>query len=306
MCSGTPHLFEVDGDLLLPTDLVRGPWDHGLQHGGAVCGALGWAAETAVRDGATEDSAIRDPAVDGDRDFVLCRLTTEILRPVPAVPLRYHASIDRAGRRTRVVSSSLWHDQTCVARSSSQWARVAEAPVGPDNRTGTGPAVFPIDTAVPRRPAHRTDPGATDIGYPRPGFNCDVFEFRCLTGSTEDPGPGTIWVRMVVELIAGEPPTPVQVMATVADLGNAVGWEFSPSGQPMINPDLTLQMFRYPVGGWVCLESSGRAATTGIGMMETRLWDGDGQFGLVLSTTMESPMPLAIDPSGPPSDGRAG
>ena len=298
MSSGSQYLFEVDGDLLIPTDLVRGPWDHGLQHGGAVGGALGWAAE----------SAVESLPADGGGRFVLCRLTTEILRPVPAVPLRYRASIDRAGRRSRVVSASLWHQQTCVARASSQWARVRDvgSPAGPFDGVGVGAAATNVDPAVPRRPAEPSDPGAGHPGYPRPGFNCDVFELRCLTGSTEDPGPGIVWVRMVAELIAGVKPTPVHLMATVADLGNAVGWEPSPAGLPMINPDVTLQMFRYPAGAWVCLESSSRSATTGIGMVETRLWDGDGLFGRVLSTTMESTMPLAVDLAGPPTGGPAG
>ncbi|MGH1492469.1 MAG: thioesterase family protein [Acidimicrobiales bacterium] len=274
-------LFRADGDHLEPTDYVRGPWDHGLQHGGAVCGALGWASHEAVK--TTDDSD----------EFMLCRLTTEILRPVPAARLQYRSSVDHAGRRSRVASASLWHDGRRVAQSSSQWVRVrADATTTRAEETidelGSG-------LAVPLRPIQPTDPGASDSGYPRPGFNCDVFEFRCQPGTTEQSGPGVAWVRLKVDLVAGQAPDPVHLLATVSDLGNAVGWEPSLHGEPMVNPDVTLQLFRYPKDEWVCVDSQARSTVAGIGMMETKLWDGDGQFGRVLSTTMESTMPLAAE-----------
>ncbi len=295
---GPSHLFSVDGDVLTPTDLVRGPWDHGLQHGGAVCGALGWAVMTAF-------DQIPGSSADGrsgpDDRFILSRLTTEILRPVPATPLRYETSVDRAGRRSRVISASLWNGETCVARASSQWSRLRPDDLGGDRSATTADGrstddpIVAYDPAVPLRPLVATDPDAGDIGYPRPGFNCDVFELRCLAGNTEDPGPGVVWARMKVGLVEGWAGDPVQMLSTLSDLGNAVGWELSPAGEPMVNPDVTLQLFRYPNDHWVCLESASRITGGGVGMMETRLWDGDGQFGRVLSTTMESPMPLTAD-----------
>lgn len=298
MQRGPQHLFSVDGDVLTPTDLVRGPWDHGLQHGGAVCGALGWASKRALD--CTPDR----------HQFMLSRLTTEILRPVPAVPLRYQTSVDRLGRRSRVISAALWLDHTCVAKSSSQWVRVRGRPADSTNDGAGAPAAsgpgVGIDPAVPLRPVAVTDPGAGELDYPRPGFNCDVFELRCLVGSTEDAGPGIIWVRMMKGLVAGQVAEPVHVLATLADLGNAVGWEPSPADEPMVNPDVTLQLLRYPNGPWVCLQSSARSTGAGIGMMETRLWDGDGQFGLVLSTTMESAIPLSAMAADPPSAGTPG
>jgi acyl-coenzyme A thioesterase PaaI-like protein len=276
------HLFRVDGDTLIPTDLVRGPWDHGHQHGGAVCGALGWAVRRALL---ADDPELAD---DPDR-LQLCRLTTEILRPVPAVALAHRAAVVRRGRRSRVAEAGLYDGDQLVARASSGWSVVR-----PRDGEGAGQDAD-VDPAVPLRPVVATDPGASDVGYPRPGFNCDVFELRCLVGSTEEPGPGIVWTRMVVELVEGAGDHPVHRLATVADLGNAVGWTHSPNGVPMVNSDVTLQLLRYPRGEWVCLDSRSRATTGGIGMMETTLWDGDGRFGQVLSTTVESPIPLAID-----------
>ncbi|MEM7325041.1 MAG: thioesterase family protein [Actinomycetota bacterium] len=276
-------LFSRDGRTLIPTELVRGPWNHDQQHGGAVSGALGFAVTEECRRAEDADS------------FILTRLTVEILKPVPAQPLSYRAETVRHGRRSRVIAAELLAGDTPVARASSQWAIH-------QTHDAAGSVLPPMDTrpdpAVPRRPTEPSDPGAADVGYPRPGFNCDVFELRCLRGSTEEPGPGTVWVRMLTDLVDGVEDHPVFPLATLADLGNAVGWDWSPHGRPMINPDVTLQLFRYPVDEWVCLQSVARATGAGVGIMETRLWDGDGQFGLAISTSMESAVPLTIELPG--------
>ena len=297
---GPSHLFRLDGETLVPTDLVRGPWDHGLQHGGAVCGALGWAMGRKLVDAAAPD---QPPSQ-------LCRLTTEILRPVPVAPLRFRTDVVRHGKRSQVIGAELLADDRPVARATSQWAtpQAATEEDGSTNESGPADGAGPADTstltrwlrtegdpAVPRRPVTVTDPGASDIGYPRPGFNCDAFELRCLVGSTEEPGPGIVWARLRGPVVEGHQATTADRLATVADLANAVGWDLSPNEAPMINPDLTLQLLRYPRGEWICLDAEGKVSAAGIGMMETTLWDGDGRFGRVLSTMVESPVALAVD-----------
>lgn len=296
VATGPSHLFRLDGDTLLPTDLVRGPWDHGLQHGGAVCGALGWAMGRALADDSTNGAA----AEVGPAPSQLCRLTTEILRPVPVAPLQFRASVVRRGRRSQVIDAELFAGGRTVARATSQWATPRS---GDDHQRRGADDTIEMDRwlrsvgdpAVPRRPVTATDPGAADVGYPRPGFNCDAFELRCLVGSTEEPGPGVVWARMRGQVVEGHEPTEADRLATVADLANAVGWELSPNDAPMINPDLTMQLVRYPRGQWICLDAAGKATAAGIGMMETTLWDGDGRFGRVLSTMVESPVALAVD-----------
>ena len=41
-------VYERAGDLWLPTDLSRGPWDPRAQHGGAPCALLAHIAESAA------------------------------------------------------------------------------------------------------------------------------------------------------------------------------------------------------------------------------------------------------------------
>jgi acyl-coenzyme A thioesterase PaaI-like protein len=268
--AGPGALFERDrfarhGEVLVPTTLTRGPWDHGFLHGGAVCGAVGWALERARP----------------DDDLMLARMTVEIRSMVPLGPLRTEAAVSKPGRRTRVIDATLHHEGRLVARATSQWVlhRGAEAP---------GAA---IDwRPVASRPPTPADPGATDqLDYPRPGFNCDAVELRPIRSTTEDPGPGLIWARLRHPVVAGEATSNLLAVLTLSDLGVAVGWEPAPSGAGFINADVTVQLHRYPVTEWVLMASRVHASALGVGFCETVLSDDAGLFGRVLQTLVETP-----------------
>jgi hypothetical protein len=275
-----PGLFVVDGDYVVPTPLCRGPWDKGALHGGAITGLVGWAAETAAP----------------SPRLVLTRLTVELWHLVPLEPLRVTATVVRPGRRAAVIDVEVRNEERLLVRASSQWAlpRVGEGPLGPGPSSG-GSA--PGRTEIPARPDVAVDPSLGDFDYPRPGFNCDAAELRPFVGSTEDPGPGVIWARVRQPVVAGQALTPLQLVATLCDLGAAVGWEWSPTGAAFINPDVTLQLVRYPEGEWVCLDSRTYADPAGIGFCETILWDDLGRFGRVLQSQVESPHTLRIEPA---------
>jgi acyl-coenzyme A thioesterase PaaI-like protein len=259
-------LFERDGATLRPTALCRGPWDHGFLHGGAVCGALGWALEQACV----------------DDTLVLARATVEIRSMVPLAPLRTAVVVVKPGRRTQVVEATLATDRGVVARATSQW--VAHRPADQQ----------PASRAVPSRPARAAVPGA-DAGfdYPRPGFNCDAIELRPLRGTTETAGPGTTWVRLRTPVVAGEVTSGLLAIMTLADVGIAVGWEPSPRGAAFINADVTVQLNRYPTGPWVLMDSRVHASPGCVGFCETLLSDDGGPFGRVLQTLVEAPDALA-------------
>jgi acyl-coenzyme A thioesterase PaaI-like protein len=260
-------LFARDGATLVPTTLCRGPWDHGYLHGGAVCGALGWALE-------------QSGAQDG---LAMARATVEIRSMVPLGPLRTHTAVVKPGRRTRVIEATVADDTGVLARATSQWVahRPSEAP--------------PASHSVPARPAQAADPGAVaDFDYPRPGFNCDAIELRPLAGTTESAGPGVIWVRLRVPVVDGEPTSGLLAAITLSDVGIAVGWEPSANGAAFINPDVTLQINRYPLGPWVLMDSRIHASPHGVGFCETVLSDDTGPFGRVLQTLVEAPESLTI------------
>lgn len=278
-----PALFVSEPGGVRATELTRGPWAHQVMHGGAICGLLGWAVEREQR-----ETGI---------DQVCSRLTVEILSGMPMATYEVSATTVKAGKRTALVDAEVRAAPSqspdsggqvtgrLVARASSQWL----TPTMPSGEHGgDGQSLPPI-------PAERADPGANpDIDYPRPGFNADAVDFRFVGGSTEEPGPGRTWLRLDHPLMAGEETSPLVRVATLADLGAAVGWDFSPSGGAYINTDVTLQLLRVPAGEWFYFNAATVVAPAGLAGTHTAISDHHGLLGWVLQSQVEAPAEIGF------------
>lgn len=236
-----------------------------MLHGGPIGGLAAWAAERLVT---SEVPASPEP-------LQCARLTLEILAPVRVRPLTVQGHVVKPGSRAMVVDVAISDGDRLVARASTQWLRT-----GPGWRSDDGPA--------PPRPDEVADPGSSEFDYPRPGFNCDTAEMRYVEGSNEEPGPGTIWVRLTSPLVAGEELSPLVRVATVADLAAAAAWEHTPAGTAYINPDVTLQLSRYPTGPWLALAARGRRAESGLGYNDAVAFDDQGSFGRILQSLVDA------------------
>src|SRR5581483_6351356 len=84
-------VFLSRDDHFVATELARGPWDAGAQHGGAPAALLMRAFEQL-------------PAAPG---LQLARVTHELLRPVPIGELALDAAGVRPGRRVQLLEASL-------------------------------------------------------------------------------------------------------------------------------------------------------------------------------------------------------
>jgi hypothetical protein len=125
--------------------------------------------------------------------------------------------------------------------------------------------------------------------YPRPGFNADAVELRVSSGSTEESGPGLVWARLDHALIAGESASKFQQVATLSDLGAAVGFEYVEGEQSFINTDVTLQLLRLPQSEWILLDSAVARSSTNLACCRTTLIDEIGVIGWVLQSQMIAP-----------------
>ena len=149
-------LFERDGDRYLPTPLTRGPWDPRAMHGGAPSALFAHVCEQ------------HDP---GPADFV-ARVTVELLRPVPLVPMTMRVRTIRPGRKVQWIEAALLDaDDRELARAtvlrlqshdvdtSGSVCTVEERPPSPDG--GAPPSVFA------GRDRHRLLVGARRAHRPR-------------------------------------------------------------------------------------------------------------------------------------------
>src|SRR2546429_9162060 len=88
-------VFIQDGELVRATELARGPWDPGAQHGGAAAAILGRAIER----------------FQPELGLTVTRITFELLRPVPLAPLTVTTAMTRPGKRVQLVTASLLADE---------------------------------------------------------------------------------------------------------------------------------------------------------------------------------------------------
>lgn len=253
----TEAIFHLDGQLVVPTVLARGPWTSEAQHGGPPAALLGRAVER----------------FDGGEIMVVTRLTVELLRPVPIVPLLVRTRLTRPGKKVQLVDASLLiaKTETEVARATGLRLRRGAVPL-PEGAAPSGTPPAP-GAGIPSHP-----PWASQTAYE--GFHSGGVEILFVNGRFEEPGPATAWIRLRVPLVAGEETSPLCRVATAADFGNGISWVLNRSDSyRFINPDLTVYLHRHPVGEWVGLESITFPESLGIGIAESRLYDESGPLG---------------------------
>lgn len=253
-------MFHLDGDRFVPTELARGPWSPDAQHGGPPAALLGRAVER-----------VESPA--GAPPSRVARVTVELLRPVPLVPLTVTARLVRPGKKVQLIEAAVHAGDVQVVRAAALRLREAylafpDAALGPDTRPPDG-------LVVPRS------------SWGSPVNFGDAVEFRVVRGGPSgDLGPGTCWIRLNAALVAGEDPSPLQRVLAAADFGNGIssplGWE----GYSFINPDLTVTLHRPAQGEWIGLDAVTWPDHDGIALADTALYDECGRVGRSLQTLL--------------------
>jgi len=260
-------LFVPDGGHLVPTEAARGPWTPDALHGGPVAALVARAAE----------SCEADPAMH------VARLSIDLLRPVPLVPLTVTATLVRPGRKVQLVDV-----RVADARRDLVWGRGLRIRThAPGTSEGAGLPEAGAGGPVPGR-----DPGAppgpgTGHRSPEPmghyrAFHNTGAELRFAVGHFDRQGPAATWIRLAVPVVAGEEPTPLQRVAAAADFGNGISSVLDFARYVFINPDLTIYLDRPASGEWVCLDAATALGSPGVGLAQSALWDGRGPIGRAL------------------------
>jgi Thioesterase-like superfamily len=274
---GSPASFYSSaGDLFESAALTRGPWDPGSQHAGPPAALIGREIE-------------RLPA---DRPMQVGRITFEILRAVPIGPLRVEARIVRPGRRVEMAEATLSSGDEVLISARAWRLRIGETEI-PDGLASAEEPAVPTRSVQVLRPAWTAgapagaEPGdffatGQDIGYHT------AMEYRFAHGSFLESGPATVWMRMRHPLVAGEEPSPLQRVLTVADSGNGVSSALDWRRYLFINVDLSVHLARMPEGEWVGLDAITIPERHGIGITDTALFDERGPFGRAAQTLLVS------------------
>jgi hypothetical protein len=247
--------YERDGDVFVPSELTRGPWDPGAQHAGPPAALLGRAVEA--------------------EGTLIGRITIEVLRPVPLAPLAVASAVVRPGRNVELVEATLSEpdgDGRAIARAGA-W------------RLRTDDGVAALDSGPP--------PPGPDAGGERPFFATgqDVgyhtaMDYRFVDGGFVEPGPARVWMRMRQPLVAGEPVSPLARVLVAADSGNGVSAALDYRRHLFINTELSVHLVREPTGEWVLLDAVTYVGPHGVGLSESVLYDESGRLGSAAQTLL--------------------
>jgi hypothetical protein len=246
-------LYEPDGDHFVPTQYTRGPWSQGHQHAGPPAALLVRAVEQAA----------------GIADGQCVRATFDILRPVPIAPLTVAVRTLRPGRNVEQLEAALAHKgrEVMFARV---WRMRREHVELPDGLSDISPPPAPPED-VPVHP--RAGFFTEGTGY------ADALEWRFLRGTWDGPGPAVAWTRMNVDLVAGEPVTPLEHLLAMADAASGISAALDWTRWMFINVDLSLVLERPPEGEWLSMDATTRFADQGAAACLATYSDQVGRVG---------------------------
>jgi hypothetical protein len=258
-------IFRREGELFVPSEHARGPWDPEALHGGAPAALI------------TEAFRSLQPGA----ELPIARLAFELLRPVPLAPLALSVEIVRAGRRVQELAAQLHAGEQLICRASA--LRVQPVPEDLPLRPASGEQEAPMPGPEQGTPVRFAldDPSRTS-------FASSAMEMRWLDDPW-GPGPGRVWMRLRHPLLPGEEPSPLARLAATADFGNGVSAELSFERFLFINADLSIHLQREPRGEWIGLDARTLLQGGGTGLAESVLHDLQGPLGRAFQTLIVQP-----------------
>lgn len=248
--------FHRTGDVFTPTALTRGPWDPNSLHGRVVAGLLMYEVQRKHL----------DPA------FQVARITVDMFRVAPMLPVTVVTNVVRDGNRIRVADASLRLDDGLeIARASVVMLRRAATP--------EGDVWAPPLWDVPHPDTLETPPP------PPAQFGPATWETRAISGrigvgadADETPVQKRAWVRDLVKFVDDEWASPLVSAAMLSDFANPFA-NAGTRGLNYVNADASMYLHRDPTGEWIGIEVAGHNASEGIAVGEVVLYDLDGAFG---------------------------
>ncbi|WP_226899536.1 acyl-CoA thioesterase domain-containing protein [Nonomuraea phyllanthi] len=241
---------------LVPAPHARGPWSPDMLHGRLLGGLAAHAIE-------------RRYAQPG---LHFARLTVDLFRNSPLLPVTVETSLVRSGRRILVADAVISTDQGVIGRAGAVLLRQGEQPGG--EQTFVTPA---WDAPPPEGP-----PVAGHGSWTPP------FDWWQVTGWGER-GAGRVWLREAHPLVEGEPLTPFVRAALAADFASPLS-NSGVDGLRFINADYTLTLARLPQAELIGVETTGHLSAEGVATGQVTMHDAAGPIGFCVVTAVANPV----------------
>ncbi|MEU4236821.1 thioesterase family protein [Actinoplanes sp. NPDC026619] len=105
------------------------------------------------------------------------------------------------------------------------------------------------------------------------------------------PGRTTAWLTTALDLVAGEPSSPVASFVAMVDTANGIAVRQNPAEWMFPNVDLTIHLHRQPEGRWTGLDTTVTFGPAGQGLTSTVLHDLNGPVGTAEQILTVRPLP---------------
>ncbi|MFB4294136.1 acyl-CoA thioesterase domain-containing protein [Nonomuraea sp. ATR24] len=251
----TSAFFTTAGDELVPAPHARSPWALDMLHGRL----LGGLAARAVEDRY------------GDPEMQFARLTVDLFRNSPMLPVTVETALVRDGRRIRVADAVIRTEQGVIGRASAVLLRKGEQPGGER----------PVTPAWDETPPD--GPPAEGPGWTPP------FDLWRLS-EWGDPGRRRVWTRENRPLVDDEEVSPFVRVALAADFASPLSG-MTAGGLPFINADYTLTLARLPRGEVIGLDATGHLSADGVANGQCTVHDASGPIGYCVVTALANRIP---------------
>ncbi len=213
----------------------------------------------------------------GDPGMQFARLTVDLFRNSPMLPITVDTELVRDGRRIRVADATIRTEQGVIGRAGAVLLRKGEQPGG--------------DRLV--TPAWDESP--PDGPPPADGAWTPPFDLWRLTEWGER-GRRRVWMRENRPLVDGEDVSPFVRAALAADFASPLSGMDS-GGLQFINADYTLTLARLPEGEVIGMDATGHLSAEGVAAGQCTVHDAAGPVGYCVVTAIANPTAINRPPA---------
>lgn len=261
-----------DSSIYHPTIHSKGPWAADMLHGRVVSGLISYVAEQNLK-GRINTSG-----------WQVSRITVDMFRAAPMLPLYVDVNYLRTGRRIQVLEveiniNSNGNEKVLVAKGTVIALKKNMDPVEKVWSPDVWDVEYPKDSII----------CATERGSSSSSDKVPIWDTVNITdGKNEYSSDNRIirnfgvrraWIREKMNLVAGESPSQLVRVAQVADIANPLA-NSSEYGLRYINADITLYLNRDPIGQWIGVETLQHGSTDGIALGAINIYDQEGLVGI--------------------------
>lgn len=238
-----------------PTEAAASPWDPAHLSGVAIGGLLAH-------------------AIDGMSGVMsVARLTIDILGTAPRIESMVTVSTRRDGSRLKLVEVELSADGRVSARATALLVRATETPPVESPLAYPPPESFP-DASPSGRPALR-----------------GAIQRRIVHGDFRTSGPGAMWSRTDIAMVAGTSLSPLVRATMLGDMGSAIGSALPVRDFTFPNVDIAIHFSRMPRGEWLLIDALTETAGNGLAIVSSAFSDRDGIYARGHQVLFVSPRP---------------